>query len=66
MLAFLRGRTNYHRSRLEDALNSTEYDVQLKFMAIYVPILGFCVFTLIPPVLSAVLYWKTATSSSCI
>ena len=64
MLAFLMA--NYRRSRLEDALNSTDYDVQFKFMAIYAPVLVFCVITLIPPVLSAVLYWKTATSSSCI
>ena len=60
MLAFFQGKTDDYRAKLEEALNSTDYDVQFKFMAIYVPILVFSIFTFIPPVLAAVLLWKTA------
>jgi hypothetical protein len=75
VLVFLSARTFYRRSLLEDALTFEKYEMHFMFsewivgrptrMVIYVPLLIICVLTLAPPVLAAVLYWKTATSISC-
>jgi hypothetical protein len=65
MLSFLLSRTKFHRATLEATLNSTQHDVNFKCMAIYIPILLFCFLTLVLPLLSFVIYWKTAFSASC-
>jgi hypothetical protein len=65
MLSFLLHRMNFFTEILEDALDSTKHDAHFKFMAVYVPILAFCVFTLVAPMLSMVIYWKITTSASC-
>jgi hypothetical protein len=77
VLQFLSARTFYRRSvREDDALNFEQYEMRFMLFewsvgrptrwVIYLPLLIICVLTLAPPVLAALLYWKTATSSSCI
>jgi hypothetical protein len=65
MLAFINGNSNWGCSRLEDGLNSDEYNASQKFYIFYSPVLTFCVLTIASPVVAALIYWKTATSSDC-